>query len=164
MKKVFGLLFGIALLSTMQAQTSEKKQTHSKQAVSAYSVNVNFDLVFKDKKGNDLLDSTNEKHFSASDITLFYVEKGEKVKINKPNMDYPNDHFMYKDEATKINHLRVFLEREEVLIKLDDKTTDTIKCVIKKTKGNTHVEKLWYNGILKWEYGKDQSQVITIIK
>ena len=161
MKKVFGLLFGIALVSNMHAQTSGKKMTHTKQA---YSVNVNFDLVYRDKEGHDLLDSSNERHFSASAITLYYLEKGEKVKINKPHMDYPNDQFMYTDAATRTNHLRVFLEKEVVLIQLDAKTTDTIKCTFSKTKGNTHIEKMWYNGVLKWEFGKDQSQVITILK
>ena len=163
MKKAFGLLLGMALLGKLQAQAPGHKVAHAKQEKAAY-LNINFDIAYKDKQGNDLLDSSNEKHYNASEITLYYEEKGEKIKIDKPHMDYPNDHFMYKDEATKTNLLRVFLEKETVLLKLDAKTTDTIKCTIKRTKGNTHIEKMWYNGVLKWEFGKITSQVITIIK
>ncbi len=79
-------------------------------------------------------------------------------------MDHPNNQFMYKDEETKTYHLRVFLEREVLFLQLNATTTDTIKCIIKKEKGSTKIEKVWYNGKLEWELGKSKSQVITIIK
>ena len=156
-KKVSLLLLSFLVIGKMHAQKSIKtKQT-------AY-VNINIDIAYKDKAGNDLLDSGNTVHFSTKDITVYNIEKGEKIKVNKPKMDYPNNHFIYQDDATSTNFLRVFLEAEEVLIQLNATTTDTIKCEIKKTKGNTHLTKVWYNGKLVWEFGKDVSQVITITK
>jgi hypothetical protein len=127
-------------------------------------VNINIDIAYKDKAGNDLLDSGNTIHFSTKGITIYNMEKGVKVKVNKPKMDYPNNYFIYRDDVTGSNHLRVFLETETVLIQLNQATTDTIKCGIKKTKGNTHLTKVWYNGKLIWKFGKDVPQVITITK
>lgn len=166
MKKLFILLAGTVLISKSFAQTDapKAKEEHQKKQKAAYYVNVNIDIIYKDKQGNDLLDSTKGTHYSIKDITLYHMEKGEKVKINKPHMDHPNNRFLYRDEATKTNHLRVFLEQETVLIQLNATTTDTIKCKIKKQKGSTIIEKVWYNGELKWEHGRDKSQVITIVK
>jgi hypothetical protein len=156
-KKLSLVLLSFLFIGKMHAQKSMKTKQN------AY-VNINIDIAYKDKAGNDLLDSSNKPHFSTQDITIYNIEKGEKVKVNKPKMDYPNNHFMYRDDATSTNLLRVFLEAEEVLIQLNSVVTDTIKCAIKKTKGNTHLTKVWYNGKLVWEFGKDVSQVITIIK
>jgi hypothetical protein len=156
-KKVSLLLLSFLVIGKMHAQKSMKtKQT-------AY-VNINIDIAYKDKAGKDLLDSNNVIHFSTKDITIYNIEKGEKIKVNKPKMDYPNNHFIYRDDATSTNYLRVFLEAEEVLVQLNATITDTIKCEIKKTKGNIHLVKVWYNNKLAWEFGKDVSQVITIIK
>ena len=163
MKKTIILLTSIISLGAF-AQTEPVKTKEHPKTKAAYYVNINVDIAYKDKAGNDLLDSTNEKHYNYKDIALYFEEKGEKVKINKPHMDHPNNQFMYKDDATKTYHLRVFLEREIVLIQLDAKTTDTIKCKIKKEKGSTRLEKVWYNGKLEWELGKNKSQVITITK
>ncbi|MHB8258841.1 MAG: hypothetical protein ACYDCN_04305 [Bacteroidia bacterium] len=163
MKKTFIFLAGIISLSAFaQKETSKTKEPPKTRA--AYYVNINIDIAYKDKDGNDLLDSANATHYSAKDITLYYLEKGEKIKINKPHMDYPNNHFMFKDNTTNTNLLRVFLEKETVLIQLNATTTDTIKCKIKKEKGSTQIEKVWYNGKLEWELGKSKSQVITITK
>ena len=157
MKKISLLFLSFLIIGKMYAQKTTKTKS------TAY-ININIDLVYKDKDGNDLLDSNNTVHFSTKDITVYNIEKGEKVKVNKPKMDYPNNHFMYRDDATSTNHLRVFLEAETVLLQLNATTTDKIKSEIKKTKGNTHLVKVWYNGKLVWEFGKDTSQVITIIK
>ncbi len=157
MKKLFLTLICFVFASNIYSQNNAKTKK-------AMYVNINIDIAFKDKEGNDLLDSSNEKHFSNKEITLYNMEKGEKVKVNKPHADYPNNHFIYKDDVTKNNLLRVFLEAEVVLLNLNTATTDTIKCTIKKTKGNTHIAKVWYNGKLVWTYGKTTSQVITITK
>ncbi len=163
MKKTFILLTSIISLSAF-AQTEPAKTKEHPKTKSAYYVNVNMDLVYKDKAGNDLLDSANTPHYSYKDIGLYIEENGQKVKINKPNMDHPNNQFMYKDTETNTYHLRVFLEREELFLKLNATTTDVIKCKIKKEKGSTKIEKVWYNGKLEWELGKEKPQVITIIK
>src|ERR1700757_3025938 len=128
--KKFSLLFlSFLIVGKIHAQKPMKTKQN------AY-VNINIDIAYKDKAGNDLLDSSNKTHFSTKDITIYNIEKGEKVKVNKPKMDYPNNHFMYRDNATSTNLLRVFIEAEEVLVQLNATTTDTIKCAIKKTKGN----------------------------
>ncbi len=163
MKKTLILMITILSLACFAQNKEEKAKEHPKTKA-AYLVNVNIDFAFKDKEGNDLLDSANDKHYAYKDIALCYEVKGKKIKIDKPRMDHPNDQFMYKDEETKTYHLRVFLEREVLFLQLNATTTDTIKCIIKKEKGSTKIEKVWYNGKLEWELGKSKSQVITITK
>jgi hypothetical protein len=163
MKRTLILIAGIISLNAF-AQTETTKPKEHPKTKSAYLVNINIDIAFKDKAGNDLLDSANDTHYSYKDIALCYEENGKKVKIDKPHMDYPNNQFMYKDIETNTYHLRVFLEREELFLKLNATTTDVIKCKIKKEKGSTKIEKVWYNGKLEWELGKSKSQVITIVK
>jgi len=163
MKKTLILITSIISLGAF-AQTEPATPKEHPKTKSAYLVNVNMDIVFKDKAGNDLLDSANATHYSYKDIALCYEVKGKKVKIDKPNMDYPNNQFMFKDTETNTYHLRVFLEREVLHLQLNATTTDVIKCTIKKEKGSTKIEKVWYNGKLEWELGKNKSQVITITK
>ncbi|MEO8759492.1 MAG: hypothetical protein ABI448_01275 [Bacteroidia bacterium] len=157
MKQLFLLLIAFVFLSSVNAQNQAK----TKQAM---YVNINIDIAYTDKAGNDLLDANNDNHFDAKDITIYNMVNGEKIKVNKPGRDYPNNHFIFKDEAAKTNYLRVFLETEMVLVQLNATTTDTIKCTLKKTKGNTHIEKVWYNGKCVFKYGKTVSQAITIVK
>lgn len=161
MKKTLLLMTTILSLGCFGQNKEEKAKEHPKTK-SAYYVNINMDFIYKDKEGNDLLDVNSPKHYT--DIVLYKVEKGEKIKIDKPNLDHPNNQFVFKEETTKTNRLRIFLEYEEILVQLNATTTDTIKCKIKKEKGSTRIEKVWYNGKLKWEEGKNKPQLITIIK
>ena len=152
MKQLF-LLLSLVFVVNIYSQTNTK----TKKAI---SVNVNIDLAFKDKEGNDILGSS----YKQDSIVVYNVVGKEKIKVNKPHADYPNNHFIFKDEKTQSNLLRVFLESETVLLQLNSTTTDTLKRTIKKTKGNTHIAKVWYNGKLVWAFGKQTSQVITITK
>ena len=161
MPKLILLLW--CLFSLQQVNAQKSNQTKPK-GNTAFYVNVNIDIAFKDKGGVDLLDSTQASHLSAKDILLYNIVKGEKIKVDKPHMDHPNNHFLYRDENTQTNYVRVYLECEKVLLQLSPTSTDTITCKIKKTKGNTHIEKVWYNKQLVWELGKSNSQQITIIK
>ena len=154
-------LFLLVICFVFSANIYSQNNTKTKKAM---YVNINIDIAFKDKDGSDLLDANTDNHFDAKDITVYNMVNGEKVKVDKPRMDHPNNQFIYKDDATKTNLLRVYLEAEVVLLQLNANTTDTIKCTVKKSKGNTHIEKVWYNGKLKWTYGKEVSQVITIVK
>lgn len=157
MKQLLLLLICFVFTGNIYSQNNTKTKK-------AMYVNINIDIAFKDKDGNNLLDFNNENHFEAKDITVYNMVNGEKIKVDNPRIDHPNNQFIYKDEATKTNLLRVFLEAEFILLQLNATTTDTIKCTLKKSKGNTHIEKVWYNGKLKWTYGKESSQVITIVK
>ena len=62
-KKFSLLLLGFLFIGKMYAQKSMKTKPI------AY-VNINIDLAYKDKTGNDLLDSANAIHFAAKDITI----------------------------------------------------------------------------------------------
>jgi|GEM_PF-1216035 len=179
MKRLFLLLISFVFAFGVRAQNSVKTKK-------AMYVNINIDIAYKDKDNVDLLDSNNitkectlsldkdgneiktpnikRDVFLAKDITIFNIINGEKIKVNKPGRDYPNNHFIYKDEATGTYYLRIFLEAEVVLLQLNATTTDTIKCSIKKSKGNTHIDKVWYNGKLVWKFGKNTSQIITVVK
>jgi hypothetical protein len=159
MKKVFLLLLSFMVIKAAFSQNVNQV----KNSKNMY-VNINIDIAYKDKDGNDLLDPGNEGSFTDKDITIYNGVNGEKVKVNKPGRDHPNNRFIFKDDVSKSNLLRVFLESEVVLIQLNAAVTDTVKCTIKKAKGNTHIDKVWYNGKLVWKYGKDTSQVITVVK
>ncbi len=161
MRKIFLLLITLLTMNIAYSQASVKKVKPVK--ANAY-VNIHMDIIYLNKDSYDLLDQNNKNHYDVKDITIYNMIKGEKIKVNKPHMDYPNNHFIFKDATTNTNYLRVFLESEKVLVQLDDKTTDTVKCTIKKTKGYTHIEKVWYNDSLYYKFGTDIPQIITIVK
>ena len=122
-------------------------------------VQTNIDISYKDKEGNDLLGST----FLQDSIVVYNMVGKEKVKVDKPGKDYPNNHFIFKDEK-QTNVLRVFLETETTYLQLNTKTTDVIKCCFKKGKGSLQLKKVWYNHKLVWKLGKNTSSIIHITK
>ncbi|MBS1647914.1 MAG: hypothetical protein JST67_11290 [Bacteroidetes bacterium] len=148
MKKI-SLFFAALFLYLGSAYAQEKKMW----------VQVNIDLSFKNKDGADLLGSS----FVNDSIVVYNIVEGKKIKVNKPHADYPNNHFTFYDKATQSTILRVFLEEETTLLQLNAKTTDTIKCSLKKEKGAVHLYKVWYNGKLKYKFGKGAPGIITVL-
>jgi hypothetical protein len=125
-------------------------------------VEINIDISYKDALGNDLLDVTKQNHFSSDSIMLYSLINGKKIEILYPNLSHPKMFYIYKNDSLNLNLLRVSLEQDSTLIELNKRIIDTITCTIDKSNGNEILRKVWYNSVLKWEYGVTPQ--ITIIK
>jgi len=118
------------------------------------------EIAFKDKSGNDLLDSSTQNNYSESSIHLFNVVNGVKKEVNTP-YDIPHNFVIFKNESLNQNFLRVFFETDTTLLQLDQNMVDTLICLIDRTNGHL-LKRLWYNGEPKWNYMNPN--VITIVK
>jgi len=117
------------------------------------------EIAFKDKSGNDLLDSSTQNNYSESSIHLFNVVNGVKKEVNKP-YDIPHNFVIFKNESLNQNFLRVFFETDTTLLQLDQNMVDTLICLIDRTNGHL-LKRLWYNGEPKYYMNPN---VITIVK
>lgn len=133
-----------------------KKDPKQSVVVSTY-----IDIAYKDNLGVDLLNPSIANYFSPTNIHVFTLVDGVKKEVNNPMMDYPHDYLIYKNDSLNLYFIRVFLH-DTTILQLNQTITDEITCTIDKSNGNEIIRKLWYNGILKWEY--PVAQVITIVK
>lgn len=124
-------------------------------------VSTYIDIAYNNYAGNDLLDTSTLNHFIASNIKVFTINNEKKTEINNINMSYPHDFFIYKNDSLKENLLRLFFENDTTLLQLSQNSMDTITVTIDKSNGNTLLNKVWYNGVLKWDGGY---HIITIVK
>jgi hypothetical protein len=108
------------------------------------------EIAFKDKSGNDLLDSTTQNNYSVGSIHLFNVVNGVKKEVNYPNYDFPHNFLIFRNDSLNQNFLRVFFETDTTLLQLDQNTVDTLTCVIDRSNGHV-LKKFWYNGVLRWD-------------
>jgi hypothetical protein len=125
-------------------------------------VSTEMDINYKNIKGEDLLDTSVNGHFLINDIHVYNVVNGIKKEVDYPNFTYPHNFFIYKNESSNEYLLRVFIETDTTLLQLNQGITDSIICVIDKSNGNEILRKLWYNNVLKWEFGA--APLITIVK
>lgn len=121
------------------------------------------DIAYTDNLNKDLLDPSDSNGFSFSNIRVFSLINNVKAEIYHANLTYPRDIMLYKNESLNQYFLRVTLEQDTTLLQLNPNITDTITCTIDRSEGNSIIKKVWYNGDLKWEYGK-VGAVITIRK
>ncbi|MGD0341308.1 MAG: hypothetical protein ABSA76_06345 [Bacteroidales bacterium] len=106
-------------------------------------VETDVDIGYKNNIGEDLLDTATQNHFSVSSIHVYNVVKD----IKNENHDL----IVYNNESLNQYFLKVFLEFDTTLLKLNELDTDTITCVIDRSHHDTIIRKVWYNGILKWD-------------
>ena len=137
-----------------------------KNSKSGTIVAVDIGIVYKDNMGNNLLDSTTPNHYSYANMHVFYLENGVKEEYYDREMDDPKGLKIAKD-STGEYFLGVFLnssraENDTTLLQLSNTDIDTIVGTFDKSNGNIILKKVWYNAILKWEYGTYPS--ITIVK
>ncbi len=125
-------------------------------------VSAEMDINYRNSKGEDLLDTSVYGHFLVNDIHVYNVVNGLKKEVDYPNFTYPHNFFIYKNDSSSEFFLRVFIETDTTLLQLNQSITDSIVCVIDKSNGNEILRKLWYNKVLKWEFGA--AQLITIVK
>jgi hypothetical protein len=120
------------------------------------------DIAYKDKSGNDLLNSSTQNHYSADNIHIFNVTNGIKKEVYHVTIDDSQPFFIYKEDLLSEYFLRFYFATDTTLLQLNQTTTDTLTCVIDKSNGRL-LKKLWYNGVLKWD-DTMSSQMVTIIK
>jgi len=117
-------------------------------------VEIGVEIVYKNNLGEYLLDPTIPNHFSLNDMHVYNVQNGKKIERYYPMLDNPRMLAIFKDTTSKpIKYgLDVACEVDTTLLALNQNVTDTIVCSIDKSNGNTIVRKVWYNGVLKWQF------------
>ena len=148
--------------------TNCKKDSKDNSIANTYSTSIN--IAYKDNLGNDLLDTFKQQHFSVADFHIYYLINGKKTEVNNPVSNWSKA--IYKPSFDSLNEylLRVELyENSDVnidttLLKLNSTTIDTITCTYFRTTGLTVIAKVWYNGVLKWDFANNLPPIITIIK
>jgi hypothetical protein len=92
-----------------------------------------------------------------SQIEILYDLDGTAVKVERPNLDYPNGYTL-KPLGDAIPNggndlcLKVFPEGSINYIKLDGYERDTIKCEFLKDSGGITIIKIWQNNKLVWDF------------
>ncbi len=126
-------------------------------------INKVLDLKYQNDKGDNILSKK-------SKVLVYYDIKGEAVKVQDLKSETASDKAGYRLSG---NDSTVFLSLfvsdyvvnglSTTYVKVDDFTTDTIKCEHKKS-GNSHfLGKIWLNGKLALE-SNNENWTITIIK
>ena len=121
-------------------------------------VDTDLELMFKDAKGNDLLNANTPNAFSHDKIDLYYLINGEKERAFEGHLDHPKKFFVYQAGNQHIMRLFPSLHEKDTqtqtFIKLNETDTDTITCTIRKWGKNNQsvaVTKVWYNNKLVWD-------------
>jgi hypothetical protein len=127
--------------------------TDCKKIDNSFSDSSFINIAYMDKLGNDLLDTTRQNYFSHGSIHVYNVVKGIKKEVYNPMADYPHNFLIYDNQDLKSFYLRLFLETDTTFLELNKTTIDTITTVIYKTTNLRYIDKLWYNGDLKWQSG-----------
>ncbi len=134
-----------------------------------------FDISYFDKNGNDLLDTNSPNSYKASDINIYYLLDGIKVKQYQENLEYPK-FFYISNEIRENKHFMVLFPNRKNLdennraityINFGDNREDKVECEFQtyENSSNIQVVKIWYNDELKWQYTDGgSSRWIEIIK
>ncbi len=134
-----------------------------------------FDISYIDQNGNDLLDTINPNSYKASDINIYYLLDGIKVKQYQENLEYPK-FFYISNEIRENKHFMVLFPNRKNLdennraityINFGDNREDKVECEFQTYKNSSSIQvvKIWYNNVLTWQYITGGSQKwIEIIK
>ncbi len=111
-------------------------------------------ISYTNSVGDDLLDENTENYIAPTDIDIYYLKAGEKVRVYDKNMDLPENFKIYFDKACNKYFLQIQLSAfmiddvSETYIQINE-DVDTIKCQYKVTDNGYSFQKVWYNDILK---------------
>ncbi len=119
------------------------------------------DISYFDKNGKDLLDPNNPESFKETDIDIYYLIDGIKVKQYQENLEYPES-FSISDEIRENKHyMRLFLNHQKLdannraitYIKFGNSIEDKIEGEFKTYKNSSSIQvvKIWYNDELMWQ-------------
>ncbi|MBE0649268.1 MAG: hypothetical protein IH595_00355 [Bacteroidales bacterium] len=152
----------VLVISVLLLIIGSCKKVNKPEPIVAVGINV----AYKDNLGNNLLDSATPNHYSIANMHVFYLENGVKEEYYNGKMDNPKGLKIFQDSTGEyvlgigLNSFRA--ENDTTLLQLSNTDIDTIVGTIDKSNGDIILKKVWYNGILKWEYGTYPS--ITIVK
>ena len=107
-----------------------------------------------------------------SQIEIRYDQNGTSIKVERPNLDYPNGYTLRPlGDATPNGGnglcLKVFPEGSVNYIKIDGYESDTLKCEYLKDSGGIAIVKIWHNNELVWDVSdqnRTTSRLILIVK
>ncbi len=169
------LISSIIIIVFLGCEKNESKV--SQQALIDLGVLVHY----VDNDGTDLLDSSKVDSYKSSGMRLYFMSYGNKVEVpfnsmldmprgfkvekSERNGSYVVNTLIYCGDTTNLLNNAVNTVNSVTYLQLDEKVTDTIKCEIRR-RGSVYMEvqKLWYNGELKWSLESNIPREITIEK
>jgi len=134
------LLLGLFILSFISCDNHENCCT---------IVDVDVSFHYRDKMGNNLINSNSE--FDASKIKIYYKNKEKFEYINRVNLDNSKMYSLHEDE-TKNLILTVFPsdyyegKQSTTLIELNPNVVDTLLCEFDLQSNRTVCKRAWLNG------------------
>ncbi|NOQ27487.1 MAG: hypothetical protein GQ564_19160 [Bacteroidales bacterium] len=104
--------------------------------------------------GDDLLDENTVNHIDPSNIDIYYLSEGAKIRVYDENMDLPESFKIYFNQTYNKYFLQIQLSHfvidnlSETYIHINE-DVDTIKCEYEIIDNGYSFQKVWYNSILK---------------
>jgi hypothetical protein len=104
--------------------------------------------------GDDLLDENTVNHIDPSNIDIYYLNEGSKIRVYDENMDLPENFRIYFNQTYDKYFLQIQLSHfvidnlSETYIHINE-DVDTIKCEYEIIDNGYSFRKVWYNSILK---------------
>lgn len=135
------LVLGLFVMSCISCDNNENCCT---------IVDVDVSFHYRDKMGNNLINSTSE--FDASKIKIYYKNKEKFEYINRGNLDNSKMYTLHEDE-TKNLILTVYPSdfyegnQSTTLIELNPNVVDTLRCEFDLQSNRTVCKRAWLNGL-----------------
>jgi hypothetical protein len=136
-------------------------------------VDIGMGIQYRDSMHTDLLDASESGSFKISEMKHYYLtESNEKVEVNLPNLDHPNEIFIYRDRDTMAYTLGVDpytlntktgINILTDILDLSSTVSDTIQTEVYLSADNSllQTQKIWYNRKLVWDGSGERRFVVV---
>lgn len=114
-------------------------------------VDENTIIYYYDNSGKNLLDSSTYNHFWTDSIHVFEVTNGVKTEVNNSKMEIPHN-FRVLQDSLKNYYLDIFFDTDTTFLQLNKNIIDTVIVKFYKASGLIRLDKIWYNGVLVWQW------------
>lgn len=111
-------------------------------------------ISYTNSSGDDLLDENTVNHIDSSNIDIYYLKEGAKIRVYDENMDLPENFNFFFNQTYDKYFLQIQLSHfvidnlSETYIHINE-DVDTIKCEYEIIDNGYSFQKVWYNSILK---------------
>lgn len=135
----------------------------------AVYLDTSIEISLKDVNGIDLLNPNNPDSYKAGNIKIFYLIDGEKQEVYDGNMAYPRNFLIYENA----NEYRIRIFQNSVIseelpityVEWNENEIDTLQAEYYRPKPNEpRVQKVWFNGELKWDGQNGEEGFFTVVK
>lgn len=123
------------------------------------------DIVYKNAKGENLLDEVTPGHYSTDKMKLFYIKAGEKKFVYDYNKDVPGGLFIQKNDPARLGVLFNINDEADIIYKdkkrtvgessaiveLNPAVVDTIKVNWESRPGSIMITKAWHKNKLVFD-------------